>query len=54
MWYMSRIHTVYGNDAPSLSSRVWLELDAIPFVIRSRGQNLDERASSAIRRAVIK
>lgn len=45
---------MYGNDAPSLSSRVWKELDAIPFVLRSKGCSLDERASSAVRRAVMK
>ncbi len=48
-----RIFRVYGSDAPSLSSRVWLELDAIPFVMRSRGHTLDERASTAVRQAVV-
>jgi len=48
-----RIFQVYGSDAPSLSSRVWLELDAIPFVMRSKGTTLDERASTAVRQAVM-
>eukprot|EP00624_Nannochloropsis_granulata_P006562 evm.model.NODE_49373_length_27502_cov_28.034180.1 len=48
-----RIFRVYGSDAPSLSSRVWLELDAIPYVMRSRGTTLDERASTAVRQAVL-
>lgn len=47
------IFHVYGADAPSLSSRVWIELDAIPFVMRSRGHTLDERASTAVRQAVV-
>ncbi len=47
------IFHVYGSDAPSLSSRVWVELDAIPFVMRSRGYTLDERASTAVRQAVV-
>jgi hypothetical protein len=47
------IFHVYGSDAPSLSSRVWIELDAIPFVMRSRGHTLDERASTAVRQAVV-
>jgi hypothetical protein len=31
---------VYGNDAPSLSSRFWLELDALPYVIRSQVKHI--------------
>lgn len=50
--YRSIFH-IYGSDAASLSSRVWLELDAIPFVMRSRGHTLDERASTAVRQAVV-
>ncbi|EWM21967.1 trehalose synthase [Nannochloropsis gaditana] len=48
-----RVFSVYGSDVPSLSSRVWQELDAIPFVMRTRGQTLDERASTAVRQAVV-
>jgi len=48
-----RIFRVYGSDAPSLSSRVWLEMDAIPYVMRSKGTTLDERASTAVRQAVL-
>ncbi|CAB4400235.1 unnamed protein product [Rhizophagus irregularis] len=39
--------------SPSLSSRLWLELDALPFVIKTKGKTVDERASSAVRKTVV-
>ncbi|RHZ50570.1 hypothetical protein Glove_495g36 [Diversispora epigaea] len=40
-------------DAPILASKIWLELDAIPFVFRTNGKSLDERASSAVRKTIV-
>ncbi|CAG8842445.1 36099_t:CDS:1, partial [Gigaspora margarita] len=40
-------------EAPGLASRLWLEYDILPFIIGTRGKGIDERASSAIRKAVI-
>ncbi|CAG8544527.1 1373_t:CDS:2 [Cetraspora pellucida] len=40
-------------EAPSLASRLWLECDILPFIIGTKGKSVDERASSAIRKAVI-
>lgn len=39
--------------SPSLASRLWLELDALPFVIKTKGKTVDERASSAVRKTVV-
>ncbi|RIB23632.1 Glycosyltransferase Family 4 protein [Gigaspora rosea] len=40
-------------EAPGLASRLWLEYDILPFIIGTRGKGIDERANSAIRKAVI-
>nr|CAG8517405.1 4395_t:CDS:2 [Entrophospora candida] len=49
-----------GNDikkllftSPSLASRIWLELDALPFIVHTKGRTVDERASSAVRKTVV-
>ncbi|CAG8446609.1 8215_t:CDS:2 [Funneliformis caledonium] len=40
-------------SSPSLASRIWLEFDALPFIIKTKGKTVDERASSAVRKAVV-
>jgi alpha,alpha-trehalose phosphorylase (configuration-retaining) len=40
-------------NSPSLASRLWLEFDALPFIIRTKGKTADERASSAVRKTVV-
>ncbi|KAI9494832.1 hypothetical protein BDB00DRAFT_817251 [Zychaea mexicana] len=43
-----------GEEPPlTAASAFWRELDAIPFHIRTHGETLDERASAAVRKAVI-
>ncbi|CAG8600916.1 11301_t:CDS:2, partial [Acaulospora colombiana] len=37
---------------PSLASKLWLELDAIPFIFGTKGSSVDERASSAVRKTI--
>ncbi|CAG8441376.1 11212_t:CDS:1 [Acaulospora morrowiae] len=39
--------------SPSLASKIWFELDAIPFIIGTKGDSVDERASSAVRKTVV-
>lgn len=41
------------RSSPSLASKLWLQLDALPFLIVTKGKSLDERASSAVRKAVV-
>src|SRR5947209_8294366 len=41
------------HASPSLASRLWLEFDALPFIINTRGSTVDERASSAVRKIVV-
>jgi len=38
---------------PSITSKLWFELDAIPFIMETSGHDIDERASSAVRKSVI-
>ncbi|KAI8583353.1 hypothetical protein K450DRAFT_223218 [Umbelopsis ramanniana AG] len=38
---------------PSITSKLWFELDAIPFIMETNGRDIDERASSAVRKSVI-
>ncbi|CAG8521583.1 3562_t:CDS:10 [Diversispora eburnea] len=40
-------------DVLILASKIWLELDAVPFIFRTNGKSLDERASSAVRKTVV-
>nr|CAG8463147.1 6532_t:CDS:2 [Entrophospora candida] len=39
--------------SPTLASRIWLELDALPFIVHTKGRTVDERASSAVRKTVV-
>lgn len=39
--------------SPSITSKLWFELDAIPFIMETNGRDLDERASAAVRKSVI-
>ncbi|CAJ0645278.1 607_t:CDS:2 [Entrophospora sp. SA101] len=39
--------------SPTLASRIWLELDALPFIVHTKGMTVDERASSAVRKTVV-
>jgi alpha,alpha-trehalose phosphorylase (configuration-retaining) len=40
-------------NPPSITSKLWFELDAIPFIMETNGRDIDERASSAVRKSVI-
>jgi hypothetical protein len=40
-------------NPPSITSKLWFELDAIPFIMETSGKDVDERASSAVRKSVI-
>ncbi|CAG8535192.1 25914_t:CDS:10 [Dentiscutata erythropus] len=40
-------------EAQGLASKLWLEYDILPFIIGTRGRSIDERACSAVRKAVI-
>lgn len=40
-------------NSPSITSKLWFELDTIPFIMSTHGKDLDERASSAVRKSVI-
>jgi hypothetical protein len=37
----------------SLPSRLWFELDIVPFILRTYGEAIDERACSAVRKALM-
>ena len=40
-------------DPKEIASSFWFDLDALPFIIGTRGSTVDERASSAARKSVI-
>ena len=40
-------------DPREIASSFWFDLDAVPFIISTRGSTVDERASSAARKSVI-
>ncbi|CAG8742264.1 13685_t:CDS:2, partial [Racocetra fulgida] len=41
-------------EAPSLASKLWLELDILPFIFGTRGKNVDERAIEVDLNGIVK
>lgn len=48
--YMRRLKTIGRMRLPS---RLWLELDVVPFLQHTTGISIDERACSAVRKALM-